>query len=60
MVAIARHPGGRCCRQSSLATLEVAWDFLRGEMGFALEPVAVRCRHFTRVPDCKQGCVYHE
>ncbi len=84
MAAIARHPGGRCCRQSALATLEATWAFLREEMvgrpgevsgvggaatsrllaashggGFALEPLVVRCRHFSRVPDCKQGCVYH-
>lgn len=59
MLAIARHPGGRCCRQSALATLEAVWVFLREDLGLALEPIAVRCRHFARVADCKAGCTYH-
>lgn len=53
-------PGGRCCRQSGLATLEATWDLLRRELGFPLEPLTFRCRHPARVPDCKPGCVYHE
>ncbi len=88
MEAIARHPGGRCCRQSALATLASTWEFLRGATGATgatgspgpgaaatetafslppswgsgrtLEPLAVRCRHFSRVPDCKEGCVFHD
>jgi hypothetical protein len=59
MLAIARHPGGRCCRQSALATLEAVWAFLREDHGLPLEPVEVRCYHFSRVADCKEGCSYH-
>lgn len=60
LLEIAFHHGGRCCRQSSLATLESIWVFLRIELKLPLEPIEVVCRRSAQTPNCKQECVYHE
>ncbi|MFZ2955419.1 MAG: DUF5714 domain-containing protein [Candidatus Ozemobacteraceae bacterium] len=59
LLEIASHKGGRCCRQSSLTTLESVWIFLRNELALPLEPLEVSCRYSSQTADCKKECVYH-
>jgi hypothetical protein len=59
LLSITAHPGGRCCRQSVLATLETTWKFFQTHFQLPLGPIEVFCRYFSHVNDCKKDCPYH-
>jgi len=52
--------GPRCCKYSTYASLQSAWDVLINDLNYPLEPLIITCDFKDQLPDCKkEKCPYY-